>query len=114
MNDTRSRRISPRTGVGSAPAPSLIAGASVSRSSTRRVDAIARWYWSKTSPSVVRGHSSRWVMKMRVEYTPTSMRPSSAWNAPSTRMAVKLNKIAIRISGMNAEDGRIARSLAST
>jgi hypothetical protein len=52
-------------------------------------------------------------MKTITEYVPTASAPSSARRPPSTRVATNPARIAIRISGTNALDSRIAARLAS-
>ena len=79
----------------------------------RRVEAIARWYKSNVSPSRVNGHSSRCTMKMPTLYTPTARPPSSTRNPPMTRMNRNPVRIAMRISGTNSDDSRIASPLRS-
>ncbi len=59
------------------------------------------------------GHSSRWVMYTSTEKTPTSIVPFSADRPPTIRVIVNAARIAMRISGMNADDSRIASRLAS-
>ena len=46
-----------------------------SNSKMRFVEAMARWYWSKVSPSLVRGQSRRCVIKISTLYAPISSLP---------------------------------------
>ena len=79
----------------------------------RRDEAMARWYRSKVSPSRVSGQSRRWVMYTRTENSPISRFPSMAIRPPTTRVIVNPARIAIRMSGMNAAEYRMAATLAS-
>jgi len=72
------------------------------------VEAMARWYWSKTSPSRVSGHSSRCTMNTSTLKVPAASCPSNACMPPTSRMAVKATRIAMRISGTNALENTIA------
>jgi hypothetical protein len=52
-------------------------------------------------------------MYTRTEKTPTSIVPFSAARPPTIRVIVNAARIAMRISGMNADDSRMASRLAS-
>ena len=79
----------------------------------RRVDAMARWYRSNVSPSRVSGHSRRWVMYTSTENVPTASEPSSAARPPTSSVTVNAARMAMRMSGMKADDSLMARRLAS-
>ena len=51
-------------------------------------------------------------MKTIIAYAPTSNSPSNAIQPPTSILAVKANKIAIRINGTNEAERRIASLLA--
>jgi hypothetical protein len=51
-------------------------------------------------------------MYTRTENTPTSRLPSSAARPPMSSVSVKAARIAMRMSGMNADDNRIASRFA--
>ena len=111
-NSTSLNSNSPLTSL-SIKSPSTIPTSVSSRSNTRVVDAMALWYRSNVSPSLVSGHRRLWVMNTITEYAPKLILPSSAIHPPTSILAENANKIAILIIGTKDADSLIASLFAS-